>query len=314
MEWSDDAIIAKDRNGKITIWNRGAERLFGYTASEAVGRPISILIPQDRRDEETLILDRIFRGEQIEHFETFRRRKDGSLVEVSLTISPIRNRAGEIIGASKVARNFAKSRRTIEKQNLLLAEMKHRTKNLAAVIEALARQSRPRNEPAVDVFVGAFVGRLHALLSTGELILGSATRTADFRDILEKVLQPFVDPNQTTPIAIDGPSLVLAEATAANLGLAMHELATNSLKYGALQAERGRVSVTWSIQPTKNANRVQIEWKESGAVVTGEPKTTGFGSRIIRSAVASEKFGKTDLSFESDGLRCRFDFLTNVRS
>jgi two-component system cell cycle sensor histidine kinase/response regulator CckA len=106
VESSDDAIISKDLNGVITSWNQAAERLFGYTAEEAIGQPITILIPQDHIDEEPGILARIRRGERIEHYETIRQRKDGSSLELSLTVSPMKNRAGTIIGASKIARDI----------------------------------------------------------------------------------------------------------------------------------------------------------------------------------------------------------------
>jgi PAS domain S-box-containing protein len=101
-----DAIISKDLDGVITTWNRDAERLFGYTAAEAVGRPVTILIPPERIDEEPCILARIRRGEGIEHYKTVRRRKDGSLVEISLTVSPMQDATGRIVGASKIARDI----------------------------------------------------------------------------------------------------------------------------------------------------------------------------------------------------------------
>jgi PAS domain S-box-containing protein len=111
IQYSDDAIISKDINGIITSWNQGAERLFGYEAAEVIGRPITILIPPDRLDEEPAVLARIRRGESVDHFETIRRRKDGSPVEISLTISPIRGSNGVIIGASKVARDIGDRKR-----------------------------------------------------------------------------------------------------------------------------------------------------------------------------------------------------------
>lgn len=108
VESSDDAIISKDLNSIITSWNRGAERLFGYAAQEAIGQPITMLIPPDRFDEEPAILGGIRRGERIEHFETVRRCKDGRLVDISLTISPIKDEEGKIIGASKIARDITR--------------------------------------------------------------------------------------------------------------------------------------------------------------------------------------------------------------
>ncbi len=104
VESSDDAIVSKDLNGIITSWNAGAEQLFGYTADEAVGRSITMLIPPDRLSEEDLVLSRIRRGLRVEPFDTIRWRKDGTLVDVSVTVSPIRDANGTIIGASKIAR------------------------------------------------------------------------------------------------------------------------------------------------------------------------------------------------------------------
>ena len=106
VESSDDAIVSKDLNGVITSWNKGAERLFGYTAEEAVGQSIAILIPLERRDEEPAILARLRRGERVEHFQTIRVRKDGSRLNISLTVSPVKDADGRIVGASKVARDI----------------------------------------------------------------------------------------------------------------------------------------------------------------------------------------------------------------
>ena len=106
VESSDDAIISKSLDGVITSWNKSAERMFGYTAAEAVGQPITMLIPPDRLDEEPRILERLKRGERVDHFETIRVRKDGSRLDISLTISPVKDADGRIIGASKVARDI----------------------------------------------------------------------------------------------------------------------------------------------------------------------------------------------------------------
>ncbi|MGA7923321.1 MAG: PAS domain S-box protein [Thermoplasmata archaeon] len=117
---SDDAIISKDLQGVITSWNFGAERLFGYTSVEAVGQPITLIIPQDRRAEEEQILQRLRAGERVEHFETVRQRKDGKRLDISLTISPLRDVDGRVIGASKVARDVTEQRRImneLEEQN-----------------------------------------------------------------------------------------------------------------------------------------------------------------------------------------------------
>jgi two-component system, chemotaxis family, CheB/CheR fusion protein len=111
VEYSDDAIVTKTLDGIVTTWNKGAERIFGYTAEEMIGKPIVLLIPQNRPDEEPSILARLRRGERIDHYETIRRRKDGTLIDVSLTVSPLRNADGRIIGASKIARDITAQKR-----------------------------------------------------------------------------------------------------------------------------------------------------------------------------------------------------------
>src|ERR1700712_4104997 len=126
VEGSQDAIISKDLDGIIQTWNSGAQRLFGYEASEIIGKPVLVLIPQEHHDEEPLILARIRRGERIEHYETERRRKDGTLVSISLTVSPVRDATGTIIGASKIARDITERKRTeqaLESQRRLQREL-----------------------------------------------------------------------------------------------------------------------------------------------------------------------------------------------
>jgi PAS domain S-box-containing protein len=124
VESSDDAIIGKDLNGIVTSWNQAAERIYGYSAEEMVGKPIAILVPPDRPDEEPAILERIRRGERIDHYETVRMRKDGTRLDVSVTISPVRDAAGQIVGASKVARD-------ITQEKALRDELQRRVEELA---------------------------------------------------------------------------------------------------------------------------------------------------------------------------------------
>jgi PAS domain S-box-containing protein len=139
VECSDDAIITKDLNGTITGWNRGAERIFGYTAAEAVGQPVNILAPPNRVSEVPDILRRLRAGEQIEHYETERRTKDGRVISISLTVSPIRDSNGEIIGASKIARDITESKRL--RNEIALREQRHA--NLLANLPDIIMQVRP---------------------------------------------------------------------------------------------------------------------------------------------------------------------------
>ncbi len=152
VDSSEDAIISKTLEGIITSWNQAAERLFGYTAEEAIGQPVvTLLIPDDRRNEETAILDRIHRGERIEHFETVRKAKDGRLLDISLTISPIRGDDGEIVGASKIARDITEQKRVQgelrdadRKKNEFLALLAHELRNPLGPIRHAVKILRAR--------------------------------------------------------------------------------------------------------------------------------------------------------------------------
>jgi PAS domain S-box-containing protein len=130
VESSEDAIVSKTLEGIITTWNKGAEHVFGYTAEEAIGKSVTILIPPDRINEEPVILQRVREGKRVDHYETVRQRKDGRLIDISLSVSPIRNEEGEIIGASKIARDISEAKRA-EKERLQLLENERLARNEA---------------------------------------------------------------------------------------------------------------------------------------------------------------------------------------
>ena len=153
VESSDDAIISKNLNGVITSWNKGAERLFGYTAQEAVGKSVTLLIPPERFDEEPAIIERIRRGESIDHYETVRRRKDGTLIDVSLTVSPIVDNRGQVVGASKIARDITERKQAEEslreedrRKNEFLAMLAHELRNPLAPIRNALEILRQKEE------------------------------------------------------------------------------------------------------------------------------------------------------------------------
>ena len=137
---SDDAIISKTLEGRVTSWNEGASRIFGWEASEMIGQPILRIIPPELHDEEVEILARLRRGERIEHFDTVRLAKDGRRVDISLAVLPIRDSSGRVTGASKVARDVTERKEAEKLQRLLVDELNHRVKNTLATVQAIASE------------------------------------------------------------------------------------------------------------------------------------------------------------------------------
>ena len=210
VESSDDAIIGKDLDGFITSWNSGAERLFGYTAKEAIGRPVTMLIPPERIDEEPGILARIRRGERIDHYDTVRRRKDGSPIDLSLTVSPIKDAGGRIVGASKIARDITERKRAEQSQQLLVGEVKHRIKNLLATVQAIARQTL-KGAPAEER--EAFIARLMALANAQDLLTLERWNRAALHEVASRALRPF-EQKHSARFLTKGPEDVLGRRAA----------------------------------------------------------------------------------------------------
>jgi PAS domain S-box-containing protein len=139
---SDDAIVSKSLDGIIRTWNRGAERMFGYTAEEAVGRHITLIIPEERRPEEDMVLGKVRRGETVEHFETVRRAKDGRLLDISLTVSPIRDARGQVVGASKIARDVSERKRMHAELEMMVTALREADTRKDEFIAMLAHELR----------------------------------------------------------------------------------------------------------------------------------------------------------------------------
>lgn len=428
IESSDDAIVSKTLDGTITSWNPAAERLFGYAAHEVVGRHISLLAAPGRESEMPEILARLRRGEKIEHYETVRRRKDGSLVDISLSVSPIRDRAGRVIGASKIARDITERRRvdqavaesarrfrllanTVpdiiwtadpggaitfandrwfefcgipperdarewpelvlhpddrercleawsralrdgteyqievrnrrhdgeyrwlltratpirddqgritewfgattdiddrkraeEEQRLLAAELSHRVRNILAVVQVLASRTAD-SATSVEAYLDAFRGRLHALNAAHRALTAGGWQNARLSEIVSAILDPYAGDGQ---ISVQIEDLALKSEVALTLTLALHELATNAAKYGALSGSSGRLTVSARIEPDENGGIFQLVWQEDNAGrPVRPPERTGFGLTMLRRAIDYQHAGRAELVWRDEGLLCR---------
>ncbi len=309
VESSDDAIISKNLDGVILSWNGGAQRLFGYTAAEAIGQPVTMLIPAERKNEEPGILDRIRLGERIDHYETVRRRKDGGLIDISLTVSPIKNTLGAVVGASKIARDNTERKRLREQQQLLLREMDHRVKNLftvaAALVSVSARTAAGSEELAADLQARlAALGRAHALTVEAS---GAAELTAP-STMLHALIRTLVSPYDDTAddggarVTLGGADATLSGAALTSLALLIHEFATNAAKYGALSVDTGRVDIDCA----EAGDRFALTWRERGGPpVERREDGEGFGSFLVRAALQSHLGGEISRDWRPEGLTIR---------
>src|SRR5262249_2435146 len=242
VETSDDAILTKSLDGIITSWNKGAERLFGYTAEEVVDKPVAILIPPARHHAESTIIERIRNGERIEHYETVRQCKEGGLVEISVSVSPIKNVHGKIVGASHIGRDITERKQSAKQITTLGREVEHRGKNLLTIVQATIHLSQ---SDTPDGLKAAIEGRVRALANVHTLFGQSRGTGADLYSLVKQELEPYRRGREARA-RIDGPDLTLEPNTAQPIAMTLHELATNAAKYGALSVAKGRVEVTWS--------------------------------------------------------------------
>jgi PAS domain S-box-containing protein len=296
IESSDDAIVTKNLNSIITSWNAGAERLFGYGAAEAIGKSVTMLIPSDHEDEELLILERIRRGERIEHYETIRVRKDGALLDVSLTVSPIKDATGKIIGASKIGRDITERKRCEAQIGFLVREAEHRTKNILANVSAVVQLTQDEN---LAEFKKAVEGRIQALAKVNRLFADTRWTGAQLRELVVEELAPYRK-GDGLRVSIEGPNLLLEPNIAQTMAVICHELATNAAKYGALSVEDGRVAVTLG-SPTDR--RLVLRWVETGGPPVSVPTRQGFGTRVIGKLVEQAK-GQIQFDWRPEGLIC----------
>lgn len=303
---SDDAIITKDLDGIITSWNPGAERLFGYTSIEAIGHHVTMLMPPDRYNEEPGILARLRAGERIDHYETIRRRKDGSLIDISLTVSPVKDENGIVVGASKVARDITDRRLAQERQRLLLREMAHRVKNMFAlaggVVSLSARSAQSATELASTVNERlAALARAHSLTLPDPTVDDSLSeRTTTLHTLLRTILSPYDVQTRArqTRFAIQGIDLPLAGGSVTSFALLFNEFATNAAKYGSLSTSDGTVAIACSEQK----GMLHIQWTEKGGPSPDTAaKDRGFGSTLVEATIV-QLGGKISREWRPEGL------------
>ncbi len=307
---SGDAIMSMTLDGTIRTWNPAAEQLFGYSAEEIVGKPKTLLVPPDEVDEFRKQLASVVAGENVRS-ETIRLRRDGTPIAVSVNAAPIRRHDGKIIATSSILHDVTERIANEEHRLFLMREIAHRSKNQLAIIQAIATQTA-RTTGSTEAFLKTFRSRLQGLSASHDLLLKQDWRGAPLEELVRRQVEAFVGESSNS-VSIVGPPAMLTAAAAEAIGLAIHELATNSAKYGALSVPAGRVEVKWERADKGEAEAGwTLTWREWDGPLVKTPVESGFGTQVIKRTAAMAVQGKADLEYHPSGLIWRLTFPTTA--
>lgn len=297
VESAMDAIITVDEAHRIILFNPAAERMFGVPRAEALGQPLARFIPQR------------FRGTHDEHIRRFREagvttrtmgalgavsglRASGDEFPLEASISHVEV-GGEHLG-TVILRDITERKTNEDARNLLAREVDHRAKNALAVAQSLVRMTKASTR---EEYASAIEGRISALARAHSLLSQSQWQGAELQQVIADELAAYAPQGQ---VSLDGTAVTLAADAVQPVSLVIHELATNAVKYGALQAEGGQVDVTWGVAPD---GRLHIEWVESGGPPVSPPSASGFGSRLLDDVVTKQLHGDFQRYWSRKGLQ-----------
>jgi two-component system CheB/CheR fusion protein len=302
VESSPDGIISHDLAGIITSWNAGAELLFGFTAVEAIGEALSNLLHAPHPEHWPHIGTSAADKQPVERFETVLITKLGQELEASITISPVRDAEGQIIGSSVVARDISERKAMDRKAELLLGELDHRVKNILAVVSAVVSQTLSSGLTP-EAFGVEIEGRIRAVAKAHSLLTNTGHGTLSLHDVIATELAPY-DGNPGH-IVVRGPDVDMTPKAGLALAMAVHELTSNAAKYGALSTQQGHLEVISSLLPGPAGMMFGLDWTEANGPPVVPPTRRGFGTSLIERALAYELDAQVTRSFAASGVVCR---------
>ena len=303
-------VMHADLDGRWTLVNRRLAEILGYDSpEELIGKNYADVTHPDDRAEGQALLKTLDTG-QVPYVQRDKRylRKDGSCVWVNVTVSVVRDAAS---GAARhrvaVVQDITEPRRAQERQTLLMNELNHRVKNTLAAVQAIVAQGLRGAGVREEVREG-IESRLIALSRSHDLLTRERWQTASLADLVGLALQPYRSgAGQAPRYRLEGPEVRLPPNPVLALGMALHELATNAAKYGALSKEGGQVEVSWSLTPAAAGQRLKLHWRECGGPPVEPPQRKGFGSRLLERGLAHELDGAVRLDYLPQGLVCEIE-------
>lgn len=293
VEGSDDAIYSKDLKGIVLSWNPGAEKIFGYTPDEIIGKPVAMLTAPGNENQVPEILSQLKAGNRIEHFETQRKRKDGTLIHVSLTISPVKDDSGNIIAASSIAKDITKQKQAamviqsqLQEKQILLQEIHHRVKNnLQLVASLLELRSRGMENRAERAAFNDSIARIRSMALLHEKMYGSnLVGNVNFGEYVKSLFEPLAETftkDMSIDFVVDSDHFMIDLNRAIPLGLILNELLTNSLKHAFRSSESPQILV----KIRTNMDKVSMVVADNGVGLPADMdlfKSESFGFKIVR--------------------------------
>ena len=293
------------RGSQVTVYTQDRDLhftsitnpIFGRNVDDILGRTDDEIFPEDGRAEIVELKKEALASGEAKRAEVA--IGDGLRMRWhDLHVEPLRNEAGEIIGLTCASVDVTERKEGEAHLRLLLRELTHRSKNLLAVIQAMARQTA-RHAGSIEGFLNQFGARLQALAASHDLLVRESWHGASLSELVRSQLGGFFD-TAYPQVTFDGPDVALRPEAAQNLGLALHELAANARKFGALSVPGGRVSISWH----RNDNALELDWLEQSGPKVKARRKRGFGSLVIERNLTRALDAKVDMVFDPDGVRC----------
>ncbi len=301
VDSSQDAIIGHDLDGTVTSWNDGASRLLGLVPAEAVGRPMPELVKRALPWSWADMLQSLQGGEPLPAFECTGTNGSGQTIDLLVTISPVREADGRVAGVSLVARDIGARKAAEQKAALLLGELDHRVKNILAIVSAVIAQTL-KTTTTPEAFAAEVGGRVRAIAKAHSMLTQSGQGEVSLHAILTTELAPYDRGDGN--VAVDGPDVAMTPRAGLALAMAIHELVSNAVKYGALSTVSGRLSVQSEVTPATDGTALALVWAESGGPAVSEPTRRGFGTTLIERSLAHELDAVVIRDFAAGGLHC----------
>jgi PAS domain S-box-containing protein len=296
---------AKEANHPLIFANDSFLSLAGYDRKEVLGQSFDFLMGHPADPEALAQIEAEFACPSENDFEICFRRKNGSMFWAAVFISPILDKAGDVVQHFVSFVDLSKHKEEQDRLQFLLAELNHRTQNTLATVQAIAVQTLrgAANKEVID----AFEGRILALAKVHSLLGSKHWETVSLRDVIDQILQPFgLNDRRVTRFSVEGDDVRLEPKASLTFAMLFHELATNAAKHGALSnGAAGKIDIAWQAEPTPEGDRLQLRWRESGGPAVMPPGRKGFGSRLIQGGLAQDLGGEVRLHYEPAGVVCQ---------